>query len=574
MGVNYGLNKVRFPSPVPVGSKVRPTASADDVEEVPGGLQLTLAGDRRARGRRQAGLHRRAHLPLLRRLIPMAQVNDSRLVHGHRISFVRAGSGPTLVLLHGIGNNCQTWAPVIDRLARDAHRHRSRPARPRDSDKPRGDYSVAAFANGVRDLMSVLDIERAHGGRPLARRRHRAAVRLPVPRALRAARAGQQRRPRARAVRRAARRDAAGRRLVLTALTGVSGPLRAGFQSLDRLGQAAGLRRVRDLARGRGAIFALKDVEARRAFLRTLRGVVDSRGQAVSALDRLYLAHAVPMLVVWGSRDPIVPALHAETVREMVPARAGRGVRGRRALGAPRRPRPFLRRAARLPGDHRGRGARPRELALAAGAGAAGHVGPPSRYQPVPAVEHWDVVVVGGGPAGAACAAAARQAAPAARVLVLDRADFPRDKVCGDGIAPEALDVLAALGLDAGGADGRLPAGRAAPAALARRGDGRAADAPAGRASSRARCSTTGCSPRRSPTGAEFRRHTVRRVEPAPTHVEVDGGPDAGVVVGADGAESVVRRALGIAPNRRTGWRSRSAATRPSRPAMPASSRC
>ncbi|MCW2532145.1 MAG: Geranylgeranyl reductase, partial [Blastococcus sp.] len=57
-------------------------------------------------------------------------------------------------------------------------------------------------------------------------------------------------------------------------------------------------------------------------------------------------------------------------------------------------------------------------------------------------MEHWDVVVVGGGPAGAACAAAARRADPTARVLVLDRAGFPRDKVCGDGIAPEALDVL------------------------------------------------------------------------------------------------------------------------------------
>ena len=43
MGVNYGLNKVRFPAPVPVGSKVRLTASLKDVEEVAGGLQLTLS---------------------------------------------------------------------------------------------------------------------------------------------------------------------------------------------------------------------------------------------------------------------------------------------------------------------------------------------------------------------------------------------------------------------------------------------------------------------------------------------------------------------------------------------------
>jgi len=42
MGVNYGLNKVRFPAPVPVGSKVRLTATLVAAEPVPGGLQLTI----------------------------------------------------------------------------------------------------------------------------------------------------------------------------------------------------------------------------------------------------------------------------------------------------------------------------------------------------------------------------------------------------------------------------------------------------------------------------------------------------------------------------------------------------
>src|SRR4051795_9541057 len=73
-------------------------------------------------------------------------------------------------------------------------------------------------------------------------------------------------------------------------------------------------------------------------------------------------------------------------------------------------------------------------------------------------MEHWDVVVVGGGPAGGATAAAARRASPTARVLILDRADFPRDKVCGDGIAPEALDVLAGLGIDPGALTDGYPA--------------------------------------------------------------------------------------------------------------------
>ena len=44
MAVNYGLNKVRFPAPVPVGSKVRLSATLEDVEEVKGGLQLTVSG--------------------------------------------------------------------------------------------------------------------------------------------------------------------------------------------------------------------------------------------------------------------------------------------------------------------------------------------------------------------------------------------------------------------------------------------------------------------------------------------------------------------------------------------------
>jgi geranylgeranyl reductase family protein len=164
-------------------------------------------------------------------------------------------------------------------------------------------------------------------------------------------------------------------------------------------------------------------------------------------------------------------------------------------------------------------------------------------------VEHWDVVVVGGGPAGAACAAAARRASPSARVLILDRADFPRDKVCGDGIAPEALDVLAGLGVDpAALTDGFPPVPR-----LRLRSPGgaeveRAMHRPASvvpRAVFDSRLLTAALA-----TGAQLRRHLVRRVSVRPDRVEVDGVLTAGVLVGADGAESVVRRSLDIAPNR------------------------
>ena len=164
-------------------------------------------------------------------------------------------------------------------------------------------------------------------------------------------------------------------------------------------------------------------------------------------------------------------------------------------------------------------------------------------------MEHWDVVVVGGGPAGAACAAAARRADPAARVLVLDRTDFPRDKVCGDGIAPEALDVLAGLGID----PEALTAGYAEVPRLRLRSPGgaeveRAMHRPASvvpRAVFDERLLSAALA-----SGAQFRRRTVRRVDVRPTHVDVDGVLTASVVVGADGAESVVRRMAGIVPNR------------------------
>ena len=65
---------------------------------------------------------------------------------------------------------------------------------------------------------------------------------------------------------------------------------------------------------------------------------------------------------------------------------------------------------------------------------------------PAGAGTDWDLVVVGAGPAGSAAALGALRADPALRVLLLDRADFPRDKSCGDGIAPHAVDVLREVG--------------------------------------------------------------------------------------------------------------------------------
>jgi geranylgeranyl reductase family protein len=155
----------------------------------------------------------------------------------------------------------------------------------------------------------------------------------------------------------------------------------------------------------------------------------------------------------------------------------------------------------------------------------------------------WDVVIVGAGPAGSAAAMSALRTRPGARVLLLDRSDFPRDKACGDGIAPQALDELARIGAAHVLAD-RVPVRRLK------------ITAPDGTVASRRLPRPDYVVPRELfdarlvdaavAAGAVLERRTVRRLEVRPDGVLLDGELAARVVVGADGANGVVRRQLGL----------------------------
>lgn len=156
-----------------------------------------------------------------------------------------------------------------------------------------------------------------------------------------------------------------------------------------------------------------------------------------------------------------------------------------------------------------------------------------------------DVAVVGAGPAGAATALRLLQLRPDARVLLLDAADFPRDKVCGDGVAPHVLALLDALGVP-------VPPGPPVWGLRVRSPGGRVVDARCGEPSRvvprvvlDAALVDTAVA-----RGAVLHRHRVRRVDVRADRVVLDGEIAARVVVGADGAHSVVRRALGapVAP--------------------------
>jgi geranylgeranyl reductase family protein len=154
----------------------------------------------------------------------------------------------------------------------------------------------------------------------------------------------------------------------------------------------------------------------------------------------------------------------------------------------------------------------------------------------------WDLAIVGAGPAGASAALGALAADPALSVLLLDRADFPRDKTCGDGIAPHVLDLLASVGVN-GLLDDWTPVRR-----LSLERDGLVVDREMQRA--------TWVVPREVfdarlveaavAAGAQLVNHRVRSLEVRPDCVVLDDTIAAKVVVGADGAQSVVRRGLGL----------------------------
>ncbi|GAA4531271.1 MULTISPECIES: NAD(P)/FAD-dependent oxidoreductase [Nonomuraea] len=163
----------------------------------------------------------------------------------------------------------------------------------------------------------------------------------------------------------------------------------------------------------------------------------------------------------------------------------------------------------------------------------------------------WDLVVVGAGPAGSAAALGALRRRPGARVLVLDKADFPRDKACGDGIAAHGRDELARLGVP-GLIDDYRPTPRLTVVS------------PGGTRVSATAARPNHVVPRRvfdarlveavRAAGAEVRRHRVRELAEAGPVVVIDGRIRARVVVAADGANSAVRRLIGlpVTPERHT----------------------
>ena len=238
-------------------------------------------------------------------------------LHGHRVTYRAGGEGPVLLLIHGITGTSETWdlvAPALTRrfhvLAPDLLGHGL-------SAKPRGDYSLGAYAGGIRDLLAALGHDRATvvghslGGGVAMQFAYQFPQR--IERLVLVASGGLGRE--LHSLLRAATLPGAEFVMPLICSPGVRDAGNAVAGALRRIG----LRAAPDLEEMWRGYASLADARARQAFIHTLRTIVDPAGQRVSAMDRIYLASEVPTLLVWGERDGVIPVEHGRAAHAAIP---------------------------------------------------------------------------------------------------------------------------------------------------------------------------------------------------------------------------------------------------------------
>src|SRR5918995_1816386 len=238
-------------------------------------------------------------------------------LHGQTVGFQAAGEGPLLLLLHGITSTSDAWREVMPRLAErytvvapDLLGHGR-------SAKPRGDYSLGAYAAGVRDLLAVLGFERGTvvghslGGGIAMQFSYLFPEYVERMALISSGGLGREVHPLLRAA------TLPGSEWVLPLLAR-EWSVRAG-DAVRAVAAKLGLEAGPDMAEFARGYASLIHEGARAAFLHTMRSVIDAEGQRVSALDRLYLADQIPTLIMWGAQDPIIPVAHGRNAHELIP---------------------------------------------------------------------------------------------------------------------------------------------------------------------------------------------------------------------------------------------------------------
>ena len=237
-------------------------------------------------------------------------------LHGHTVGFQAAGEGPLLLLLHGITSTSDCWRDVMPKLAErytviapDLLGHGR-------SAKPRGDYSLGAYAAGVRDLLAVLGFDRGTvvghslGGGVALQFSYLFPERVERMALISSGGLGKEVHPALRAA------TLPGSEWVLP-LMASEFTVNAGH-AVRKVTERLGIDVPPDIGEFARGYASLVHEGARNAFLHTMRSVIDAEGQRVSALDRLYLADQIPTLIMWGTDDPVIPVEHGRNAHRIV----------------------------------------------------------------------------------------------------------------------------------------------------------------------------------------------------------------------------------------------------------------
>jgi pimeloyl-ACP methyl ester carboxylesterase len=238
-------------------------------------------------------------------------------LHGHRAVYRVIGSGPPVVLIHGMINSSRHWEAVARRLAGSHQVIAPDLIGHGGSATPRGDYSLGAHAASIRDLLAAIGVESATivghslGGGVAMQFFYQFPQRTDRLVLISSGGLGHEVSP----LLRGAALPGSAAMLRLATQRQVVGAVAAGGARLRSRGAKTGVY-LQAIARALGP---LQEPGSQRAFLQTLRSVIDIHGQRVSARDRLYLLGDMSTLIVWGERDRTIPISHGVEAAEAIP---------------------------------------------------------------------------------------------------------------------------------------------------------------------------------------------------------------------------------------------------------------
>jgi pimeloyl-ACP methyl ester carboxylesterase len=237
-------------------------------------------------------------------------------MHGHELSYLDSGEGQTVLFIHGLLGSNRNWAHLVGELdtdhrvlAPDLFGHGA-------SAKPVGDYSLGAHAATLRDLLDRLDVGQVTlvghslGGGIAMQLCYLFPERVERLVLVSSGGLGRDVSPLLRSA------ALPGAEWVLPLIA--SNWVRHHAESVGRLFGRLGMRPSSDVAEAWSGFTQLGDADSRRAFLATTRSVIDPGGQTVSALEHLPMAIDIPTLLVWGTRDRMIPTWHAISAQQAI----------------------------------------------------------------------------------------------------------------------------------------------------------------------------------------------------------------------------------------------------------------